>query len=246
MHRFVFDTTTAEGFDAALLYATNYFTANQSGYGLGDADLAVVIVARHNSTPFAYTDSMWAKYGAPLSERRGVTDPSTKPAPTVNVYRSRVDALVKRGAHLAVCQMATRRLAGTIATATGSSADRVYDELAAQSGGKRAPGARRRCRTESRTRARLLLRVRCLDQCLRWAIIADMAQSESVLVGSANETLGRAVCDELGIAPIQRTIHRFPDGEIQIEILESVRGRDVFLLQATSFLRPINMRLSCC
>src|SRR5262245_16206202 len=53
-HRFVLDTTSAGGFGAALLYANNFFTASQSGYGLKDADAAVVIVARHFSTPYAY------------------------------------------------------------------------------------------------------------------------------------------------------------------------------------------------
>jgi len=41
-------------------------SANQSGYDLGNAELAVVIVMRHNSAPFAYTDAIWAKYGAVL------------------------------------------------------------------------------------------------------------------------------------------------------------------------------------
>lgn len=61
-----------------------------------------------------------------------------------------------------------------------------------------------------------------------------MALSETVLVGSASEALGREVCRELGIAPIARDIRRFPDGEVQVDLLESVRGRDVFLLQATA------------
>jgi intracellular sulfur oxidation DsrE/DsrF family protein len=129
VHRFIIDTTSAEGFDAALLYANNFFTANQSGYGLNDADLAVVIVARHNSTPFAYTDAMWARYGVSLAQRSGFTDPKTKQPPTVNVYRERLDALLKRGAHLAVCQMATRFYAGGIARAAGTNADDVYKEL---------------------------------------------------------------------------------------------------------------------
>ena len=51
VHRFVFDTTTPDGFSNALQYASNYFTASKSGYGLKDEDLALVIVARHNSTP---------------------------------------------------------------------------------------------------------------------------------------------------------------------------------------------------
>src|SRR5690242_14326371 len=48
-HRFVFDTTTPGGFDNALRFASNYFTANKSGYGLSNEDLAVVIVVRHHS-----------------------------------------------------------------------------------------------------------------------------------------------------------------------------------------------------
>jgi len=60
-HRFIFDTTSPTGLGTALLFANNFFIANQNGYGLGNADAAVVIVARHNSTPFAFTAAMWAK-----------------------------------------------------------------------------------------------------------------------------------------------------------------------------------------
>lgn len=142
-HRFVFDTTNADGFGGALLYVNNFFLANKSGYGLGDADLAVVIVARHNSTPFAYNDAMWAKYGAPLAQRAKATDPQTKQAPKVNIYNSSalaamlpnrsatLDSLIKRGVHLAVCQMATRFFAGGIAQATGGTTDSIYTELVA-------------------------------------------------------------------------------------------------------------------
>ncbi len=142
-HRFVFDTTNPDGFGGALLYASNFFLANQSGYGLGNADLAVVIVVRHNSTEFAYNDAIWAKYGAVLGQRANLTDPQTKQAPKVNIYNSSalvaglpslgttLDSLLKKGVHLAVCQMATRRFAGGIAQATGGTADGVYNELVA-------------------------------------------------------------------------------------------------------------------
>jgi intracellular sulfur oxidation DsrE/DsrF family protein len=141
-HRFVFDTTSPDGFGGALLYANNFFLANQSGYGLGNADLAVVIVVRHNSTQFAYNDAMWAKYGAVLGKLSNLTDPQTKQAPTVNIYNSpavaglpslgtTLDSLIKKGVHLAVCQMATRRFAGAIAQGTGGTADSIYNELVA-------------------------------------------------------------------------------------------------------------------
>jgi hypothetical protein len=131
IHRLVFDTTTPEGFDDALRFATNYFTANRNGYGLKDGDLAVVIVARHNSTPFAYTDAMWGKYGVPLAQRNSFVDPATKRPPTVNVYRARLDDVLRQGVHLAVCQMATRNISGIVAKAAGSDTDTIYNELAA-------------------------------------------------------------------------------------------------------------------
>jgi intracellular sulfur oxidation DsrE/DsrF family protein len=122
-HRFVFDSTTPDGFSNALTFANNYFVANQNGYGLKDGDLAVVIVARHHSTQFAYSDAIWEKYQEHL-----VKAAQTSPLPAT---RDRLDALVKRGVHLAVCQMATRRIAGTVASGTGQTADTVFQELAA-------------------------------------------------------------------------------------------------------------------
>ena len=131
VHRLLFDTTHPEGFGEALTFANNYYAANQSGYGLNDADLAVVIVARHDSAPFAYTEAMWVKYGPSFVERSGFVDPSTKQPPAVNVYRARMEGLIKRGSHFAVCQLSTRRLAGGIAGASRTDADSVYNELAA-------------------------------------------------------------------------------------------------------------------
>ena len=55
-----------------------------------------------------------------------------------------------------------------------------------------------------------------------------------VFAGPASLRLGAEVCELLRVAPASYDCRRFPDGEIEMEILESVRGRDVFLLQATS------------
>jgi len=131
VHRFVLDTTSPTGFSNALTYINNYFAASRSDYGLNDADSAVVIVARHDSTSFAYNDKMWAKYGKSLSDRAGFVDPDTKQPPTANLYRSGLDGLLNRGVHLAVCMMATRRLAATIAKAGGPNPDAAYAELVA-------------------------------------------------------------------------------------------------------------------
>jgi ribose-phosphate pyrophosphokinase len=61
-----------------------------------------------------------------------------------------------------------------------------------------------------------------------------MAQDLAVLVGPANQQLGAEVCELLQVPPVAYICHRFPDGELQVELLESVRDRDVFLLQSTS------------
>jgi intracellular sulfur oxidation DsrE/DsrF family protein len=131
-HRMVFDSTMPDGFAAALMFSNNFFIANASGYGLKDSDLAVVIVARHFATPFAFNDSMWMKYGATISRLSNFTDPKTKQVPVNNVHLASgaLDGLLKRGVHLAVCEMATRQLAESMATDSGDTPDRVFDELA--------------------------------------------------------------------------------------------------------------------
>jgi|SRR5579862_6811893 len=143
-HRFVFDTTTYEGLGGAMFFANNFFVGNQNGYGLGNADLAVVLVVRHISTPFGYSDAIWAKYGSILAQRANLTDPVTKQAPKTNLLFNpssmagqlpnngvTLDSLLKRGVHLAVCMMATRRMATVIADATKGNADTVYNEIVA-------------------------------------------------------------------------------------------------------------------
>jgi intracellular sulfur oxidation DsrE/DsrF family protein len=129
-HRLFFDAVSPEGVASALQYAGNFFTANKDGYGLEAGDLAVVICLRHRGTQFAFSDSIWSKYGAALSESETFTDPKSGQVPTANVYRTRLDENVKRGVHFAVCSMATRRLANYIARKIeNGNADAIYKEL---------------------------------------------------------------------------------------------------------------------
>ena len=55
-----------------------------------------------------------------------------------------------------------------------------------------------------------------------------------IFTGSANIPLAEAITKTLGLQVGHRIVHRFPDGELHVEIHESVRGRDVYLLQPTS------------
>lgn len=54
-----------------------------------------------------------------------------------------------------------------------------------------------------------------------------------VFTGSANPKLGEAVCRYLNIRPGRAAVGKFSDGEVSIELMENVRGRDVFILQST-------------
>jgi ribose-phosphate pyrophosphokinase len=54
-----------------------------------------------------------------------------------------------------------------------------------------------------------------------------------VFTGNANPKLAEAVAKHLDITLGRATVGRFSDGEVTVELLENVRGRDVFVLQST-------------
>lgn len=55
-----------------------------------------------------------------------------------------------------------------------------------------------------------------------------------IFTGNANPRLAGDVAKELGIELGRAHVGRFSDGEINVEVQEHVRGRDVFVLQSTS------------
>ena len=54
-----------------------------------------------------------------------------------------------------------------------------------------------------------------------------------IFSGNANIELARKICDYLKVELGNAKVAKFSDGEIQVEILESVRGMDTFLVQPT-------------
>ncbi|MCB1963561.1 MAG: ribose-phosphate pyrophosphokinase [Rhodocyclaceae bacterium] len=54
-----------------------------------------------------------------------------------------------------------------------------------------------------------------------------------VFTGNANPKLAADVVKRLGITLGAATVGRFSDGEVNVELLENVRGKDVFVLQPT-------------
>ncbi len=63
-----------------------------------------------------------------------------------------------------------------------------------------------------------------------------MVESSRVMVftGNANPQLAQAIATNLSIPLGKAHVGRFSDGEVQVEIQENVRGRDVFVVQPTS------------
>jgi ribose-phosphate pyrophosphokinase len=58
-------------------------------------------------------------------------------------------------------------------------------------------------------------------------------ESLTVFAGNANPQLATAVTQNLGIPLGRAHVGRFSDGEVTVELLENVRGKDVFVLQST-------------
>ena len=63
----------------------------------------------------------------------------------------------------------------------------------------------------------------------------------AVFCGSANETLAKKVCEYLSLPLGRLQFSRFPDGEIDLKLLEDVRGADVYVIQPTC--PPVNEHL---
>ena len=63
----------------------------------------------------------------------------------------------------------------------------------------------------------------------------------SIFSGSANPPLAEAIARNLGVSLGRVVLQRFPDGELHVEIQESVRGHDVYFIQPTSL--PVETHL---
>jgi ribose-phosphate pyrophosphokinase len=68
-----------------------------------------------------------------------------------------------------------------------------------------------------------------------------MNQGFLLFSGTANPALAAAIAAELGVRPGACAVNRFPDGESSVRLDESVRGREVFLVQPTA--PPVNDNL---
>jgi intracellular sulfur oxidation DsrE/DsrF family protein len=121
----IFDCTSVENGGTGWTFARNFLTANTGPiYQLKDSDINAIVCVRHSSSVYGFNDAMWAKYK--LGESQKVND-GASPA-TKNPHANVANDLAKRGVIVAVCGMATTRIARTVAgdarmTATDVEAD---------------------------------------------------------------------------------------------------------------------------
>lgn len=71
--------------------------------------------------------------------------------------------------------------------------------------------------------------------------MSGLDETVKIFGGSSNVPLFESVCEKIGVEPGQVNLHRFSDGEIYAEIVESVRGANVFVIQSTC--PPVNENL---
>src|ERR1041385_1248609 len=54
-----------------------------------------------------------------------------------------------------------------------------------------------------------------------------------VFAGNANPRLAQDVAKRLSLSLGRAVVGKFSDGEVMVEVMENVRGKDVFVLQST-------------
>jgi hypothetical protein len=125
-HRVVFDSA-AVGDGIAFTNAQVYMAGFREVYNAADADMAVVLVIRHEAIQMAVNDALWerARYG----EQLHVNDPGTSQPALRNIWVGRrgadgsagrpgpLDGLLARGAIVLCCNLALMRAAGAFARA---------------------------------------------------------------------------------------------------------------------------------
>ena len=126
-YRQVYDMPEANN-GAALIWSHVYLLTGAQGYGVGESELGVVVVLRHNAIPIALNDAAWAKYN--LGEFFKINDPATKVPATRNPFahikpgdlplpEAALDKLVARGVMFGACNMAITYRSAAVAKLMG-------------------------------------------------------------------------------------------------------------------------------
>ena len=127
-HKNIYDCTSVENGPMGWTFARNFLTGNTGPiYQLKDADVNAIVCVRHSASVFGFNDAMWAKYK--LGESQKVNEGGV--AAVKNPQTTVANDLAKRGVIVAVCGLATGRIARTVAAEAGLSAAEVEADLRA-------------------------------------------------------------------------------------------------------------------
>lgn len=127
-HKNIYDCTTVENGPTGWAFARNFYAANTGPiYQLKDEDLNAIVCVRHLATVFGFNDAMWAKYKLGVSQK---VDDHGVPA-IRNANTNIATDLAKRGIIVAICGMATGRIARTVANEQGLTPADVEADLRA-------------------------------------------------------------------------------------------------------------------
>lgn len=105
-HRVVFEQSELEQAPAPVWFVSSVMDGFNESLGTTDADLGMVLVLRHRSVPYFFSDAMWAKYD--IAKNMKEVDPATKAPYRVNPLREEVQALQKRGVIVLGCGRAVK------------------------------------------------------------------------------------------------------------------------------------------
>ena len=127
-HKNIYDCTSIENGPNGWSFARNFLTANTGPiYQYKDADINTIVCVRHVATVYGYNDAMWEKYK--LGESQKVMEGGV--ALTKNPQTNTASTLAARGVIVAICGMATGRIARAVASGAGASAADVEADLRA-------------------------------------------------------------------------------------------------------------------
>jgi intracellular sulfur oxidation DsrE/DsrF family protein len=127
-HKNIYDCTTVENGPTGWAFARNFLIANTGPiYQLKDSDVNAIVCLRHLATVFSFNDDMWARYK--LGDSQKVLENGV--AAVRNAHVATANELAKRGVIVAVCGMATGRIARQVAMRDGTNFADVETDLRA-------------------------------------------------------------------------------------------------------------------
>jgi intracellular sulfur oxidation DsrE/DsrF family protein len=128
VHKNIFDCVSIETGPEGWSFARNFLTANTGPiYQLKDVEINAIVCVRHLASVYGFNDAMWAKYKLGESQKVNEAGVPAIKNPQANV----ANELAKRGVIVAVCGMATGRIARTVAADMGLNAAEVEADLRA-------------------------------------------------------------------------------------------------------------------